>query len=766
MRYTGAFAVSAALLPTVAVAQGYTNESEVPLYGLSPPVYPTPEGNGTTSSTWAAAYARAKELVAQLTLEEQSNLTHGVTGPCVGQTGAVPRLNIPELCFADAPAGVRGQEFVSSFPAGISLGATFDRDLMHKYGQALGKEYKGKGIHVALGPFIGPVGRIARGGRNWEGLGADPYLNGIGGGLLVRGTQEQGVIATPKHWIAQEQEYRRRPGGEGEAVSSNVDDRTLHELYAWPFMDALREGAGSLMCSYQRINNSYGCQNSKLLNGVLKTELGFEGFVVSDWDAQHAGVGSANAGLDVVMPVAKFWGDNLTDAVNNGSVTKDRLDDMNARMLAAYFYLNQDEGFPENSVYPYNVKHDIVDVRDDHASLIREIGAAGTVLVKNVNNTLPLQNPRFLNIYGYDAEVKGQPWNNPSRFGGGYEENFGWNTLNGTLITAGGSGSSTPPYVISPFKAIQDRIIADRGTLRWDFYGINPTVYANADACLVFINAYASESFDRTSLTDSFSDQLVHNVATNCSNTIVVIHSAGIRVVDAWIEHPNVTAVLYAGVPGQESGNAIADVLYGDVNPSGRLPYTVARKESDYGDLLNSTVDESIPAFLQDDFTEGVYIDYRAFDAKNITPRYEFGYGLSYTTFSYSNLSLGAAEGAKISPFPSSDVEIVQGGHPQLWDVLYRVTTTITNTGKVAGHEVAQLYLGIPDSPKKQLRGFERVGILQPGESKEVEFELTRRDLSIWNVEAQQWEVQKGQYGVWVGASSRDVRAEDEIVVE
>jgi beta-glucosidase len=238
-------------------------------------------------------------------------------------------------------------------------------------------------------------------------------------------------------------------------------------------------------------------------------------------------VASANAGLDVVMPIAKFWGDNLTDAVTNGSVTTERLDDMNARLLAAFFYLNQDDGFPENAVYPFNVQHEIVDVQEDHASLIREIGAAGTVLVKNVNNTLPLQHPRFLNIYGYDAEVKAQPWNNPSRFGGGYEENFGWNTLNGTLITAGGSGSSTPPYVISPFKAIQDRIIADRGTLRWDFFGINPTVYANADACLVFINAYASESFDRTSLTDEFSDTLVHNVATNCSNTIVVIHSAG-----------------------------------------------------------------------------------------------------------------------------------------------------------------------------------------------------------------------------------------------
>jgi beta-glucosidase len=487
---------------------------------------------------------------------------------------------------------------------------------------------------------------------------------------------------------------------------------------------------------------------------------------VSDWDAQHSGVGSANAGLDVVMPIAKFWGDNLTEAVTNGSVSTERLDDMNTRLLAAYFHLNQDDGFPENAVYPYNVQHEIVDVCEDHGSLIREIGAAGTVLVKNVNNTLPLKNPRFLNIYGYDAEVKSQPWNNPSRFGGGYEENFGWNTLNGTLVTAGGSGSSTPPYVISPFKAIQDRIIADRGTLRWDFFGINPTIYANAEACLVFINSYASESFDRTSLTDAFSDTLVQNVATNCSNTIVVIHSAGVRTVDAWIEHPNITAVLYAGVPGQESGNAIADVLYGDVNPSGRLPYTVAKQEADYGHLLNSTTDPSNPAFLQSDFTEGLYIDYRAFDQKNITPRYEFGFGLSYTTFGYGDISIEAASDAKLSSFPSEDVKIVQGGHPELWNVLYNVTVTITNTGKVAGHEVAQLYLGVPNAPVKQLRGFERVGILQPGESVEVEFALDRRDLSIWSVEKQGWELQKGTYKVWVGASSRDVKLEGEIVVQ
>jgi len=171
MKSSSLIALSIALYADQSLSQGYTNESEVPLYGLSPPVYPTPIGNGTTSSSWADAYARARELVSQLTLEEKSNLTHGVTGPCVGQTGAVPRLNIPELCFADAPAGVRGQEFVSSFPAGIHLGATFDRNLMLKYGHALGREYRGKGIHVALGPFIGPIGRVARGGgtgRGWE----------------------------------------------------------------------------------------------------------------------------------------------------------------------------------------------------------------------------------------------------------------------------------------------------------------------------------------------------------------------------------------------------------------------------------------------------------------------------------------------------------------------------------------------------------------------------------------------------------------------
>ncbi|THY99459.1 beta-glucosidase-related glycosidase [Aureobasidium pullulans] len=741
----------------------YTNVSD-PYYGQSPPVYPSPSGNGSSSPQWANAYAQARNLLSQMTLEEKVNVTRGFTGTCVGNTGAVPRLGIEPMCLADAPDGIRGQEFVSAFPAGIHVAATFDKDLLYAYGRALGEEYRGKGINIALGPVAGPLGRVARGGRNWEGLSADPHLAGAGMGAITRGIQDVGVIATAKHWLLNEEEFRRNPAvGEGEAMSSNTDDRTLHELYAYPFMDSLRENVGAVMCSYQRANNSYGCQNSKLLNGVLKTELGFQGFVMSDWEAQHSGVASANAGLDLIMPDGGFWGGNLTNAVNNGSVTLDRLDDMVTRQLASFFYVGQGDGYPAAAVHSNLQLQEPINVQEDHSDLIREIGAAGTVLVKNVNSTLPLKNPRFLSIYGYDATIKATPWQNPSRYGGGYEVNFGWDTFNGTMITGGGSGGSTPPYVISPFQAIQERIAKDKGTLRWDFYSENPSPpYVNTDACLVFVNAYASESFDRTTLADEFSDNLIKNVAANCTNTIVVIHSAGIRVVDSWIDHPNITAVLFAGLPGQESGHSLTDILYGDISPSGRLPYTVAKKEEDYGNLLNSTI--SFDPHPQSNFSEGVYIDYRHFDRYNITPRFEFGYGLSYSTFNYSRLQTSRLAGGNLSPHPDVGIAITQGGHPQLWDELFAVSFEITNTGDVFANEVPQLYVGIANAPKKQLRGFERVP-LQPGQSKRINLPLTRRDLSVWDVVAQQWKLQAGEYAVWVGASSRDFKLEGSITV-
>lgn len=287
------------------------------------------------------------------------------------------------------------------------------------------------------------------------------------------------------------------------------------------------------------------------------------------------------------------------------------------------------------------------------------------------------------------------------------------------------------------------------------------SVAGAADACLVFINAEASEGVDRTNLHDDFSDALVTNIANQCSNTIVTIHNAGIRLVDAWIDHPNVTAVIFAHLPGQDSGEALVNILYGDVSPSGKLPYTVARNESDYNPYAPVPVGANgsfTQLFPQDNFTESVYIDYRAFDAYNITPRYEFGYGLTYTNFSYSNIAISKTSPyGNLSAYPTGS--IIPGGPADLFDTVVSVTATITNTGSVAAAEIAQLYLGIPASgqPVRQLRGFDKV-YLAPGASASVQFDLQRRDVSVWSALSQQWQLINGSpYTVSVGASSRNL---------
>lgn len=278
-----------------------------------------------------------------------------------------------------------------------------------------------------------------------------------------------------------------------------------------------------------------------------------------------------------------------------------------------------------------------------------------------------------------------------------------------------------------------------------------------SDACLVFINAMATEGWDRDGLHDDFSDGLVLNVAGRCASTLVVVHAAGIRLVDRWIEHPNVTGVLVAHLPGQDVGEALVRILYGDASPSGKLPYTLARNESDYGGLYAPCVPASDEdRFPQCDYDEGVYIDYRHFDAKNMTPRFEFGFGLSYTTFAYKGPDARRSGGAH-DAFMLQQRAMGDEAGGSLWDVVMTVPVEITNTGDVAGEEVAQLYVGIPNAPERQLRGFEKVK-LAPGEQAAVAFELTRRDLSIWDVVSQSWVVQHGRYVVYVGSSSRDIR--------
>ncbi|KAJ5403539.1 hypothetical protein N7509_003410 [Penicillium cosmopolitanum] len=753
---------------------GHTEEnitSDTHFYGQSEPVYPSRQGD----RDWADAYAKAAELVAQLTLEEKNNLTYGIAtteNGCSGNIPAIPRVGFTGMCLQDAGQGVRFTDFVNSYPSGIHVGASWNKTLAHDRAWHMGGEFRKKGVQVALGPVVGPLGRVVTGGRNWEGPSNDPYLGGVMGAESVRGLQDQGVISSVKHFIANEQELYRNPTLDAEnrtvqSISSNIDDKTMHELYLWPFQDALKAGAANIMCSYNRINNSYASQNSKTLNGILKTELGFEGFVVTDWDAQHAGVAAANAGLDMAMPDGQtFWGNNFTEAFKNGSVSEARLNDMATRIIASWYKLGQDESsYPKPGVgMPYNLSepHDIVNaLTADARPVLFEGAVEGHVLVKNVNKSLPLRSPKLLSVFGYDAKAPDAYMPNgqsilTNAWAIGFEPAishfselsfaatvinapyYSQVAFNGTLSVGGGSGASAGPYLSAPLDALQQRAYED-GTA--------------SDACLVFINAFATEGSDRAGAYDDYSDGLINQVATTCANTIVVIHNAGTRLVDQFADHPNVTAIIFAHLPGQDSGRALVSLLYGDENFSGKLPYSVAKNESDYENFFHVGATTPYGLFPQDDFEEGVLTDYRYFDAKNITLRYEFGFGLSYTSFEFSGLEISSVEDG-IAAYPSGAIE--QGGAIDLWDIVATVKATVQNTGDRTGAEVAQIYIGIPNGPVKQLRGFDKVKI-PAGKSVQVSFPLTRRDLSSWDVVAQKWQLQSGSYDVFVGSSSRNL---------
>lgn len=734
-------------------------------------------------------------------------MVSGQAGPCVGNTVAIPRLGFPGLCLHDGPLALRVADYTSTFSAGVSAGASWDKALMYERGYALGEEFKGKGAHVALQPVAGPLGRSGYAGRNWEGSAADPYLAGIFMAETIKGTQDAGVQACAKHYIANEQETMRNPTFKPNgtttdtlqaALSSNLDDRTMHELYLWPFANAAHAKVASFMCSYTRINGSYGCQNSATLNGLLKTELGFQGYVMSDWGATHSGVAGILAGQDMDMPgglgaygtafapnadypMPSFFGGNVTRAVNNGSLAETRVDDMIVRIMTPYFALGQDKDFPSvdessadlNTFSPrstwtreYNFTGTSSrDVRGNHAQLIRKHGAAGTVLLKNVNGALPLKSPRNIAVFGNDASEPTQGQLN--------QNNYEY----GTIVAGGGSGTGQLTNLVSPLRAIQDRAARDNAT-KIVQYWLNNTLIANSnidkllipdrpDVCIVMLKTWAAEGEDRASLhVDYDGDAVVKSVASKCNNTVVVSHSPGINLLP-WADHENVTAIVAAHFPGEESGNSLVDILYGDVNPSGHLPYTIALNGTDYNAPPTTAINTTGYYDWQSWFDEKLEIDYRYFDAHNISVRYEFGFGLSYTTFEISEL-VATPLSANISALPAP-LPIQPGGNPDLWTPLYNVTVSVENTGDVAGHAVPQLYLGLPSSapegtPVKQLRGFEKVW-LEAGEKQTVTFELLRRDLSYWDIVRQEWVVAEGEFKVMVGESSRKVSVQEGVNV-
>ena len=584
------------------------------------------------SPNWADAYESANADLAKLSLNDKVNIVTGIGwnagGTCVGNTAAVSSINYPSLCLQDGPLGVRYASSVTAFTPGIQAGATWDRELIRQRGQFMGEEARGCGVHVMLGPAPGALGKIPNGGRNWEGFGADPYLQGIATAETVAGFLAVGVQPTAKHYIVNEQELNR------ETMSSDVDDRSLHELYLWPFADAVHANVAALMCSYNKINGTWACENDRVLNQIAKEELGFKGYVMTDWNAQHSTVESAVNGLDMTMPGSDFnggnvlWGPALSQAVNSGRVPQERVDDMVRRILASWYFYGQDQDFP-------SVNLD-ANVQGNHKENVRAVARDGIVLLKNDDAILPLNKPGKIALVGSAAATGNHAENGCADHG----------CNEGALGMGWGSGTADYTYFVSPEDAIKERAQSDGtevGTSLTDQTSGVGSAVSGADVAFVFITADSGEGYitvednvgDRKTLDPWHNgNQLVQAVAEASDNVVVVVHSVGPIVLDSILSNPSVKAIVWAGLPSQENGNALVDVLYGEVSPSGKLPYTIAKKESDYGSRVVQG---------DDNFSEGLFIDYRHFDAEGIEPQYEFGFGLckfSCLTFSSAFSSL------------------------------------------------------------------------------------------------------------------------------
>jgi beta-glucosidase len=678
---------------------------------------------------------RAQQLVKAMSIDDKIQMVHQAL-PVWGHEGAAgyipgnPKLCVPDLALNDAGQGVGDQEVnTTAFPSGISQASSWDRPLQRQLGRAIGNEAWHKGINVQLAPDVN-IARYPLNGRNSEAFGEDPYLAGQTGAAWIRGIQDNPVIADVKHYALNNHEVNRM------TVSADADQRTIHEIYTPAFETAVKSGhVGSVMCSYNRINGTYACENGPMLNGILKSEFGFDGFVVSDWGGTHSTKESALNGLDMEMDLAPghYFADALKTAVESGQVPMARLDDMVLRITRTMFRIGifEHPAPAQPAAFGANVE------TPEDVALARKVSEEGTVLLKNANDALPItgQNKRIA--------VIGQAANQT-----GAEQSY--NTGGSAHIPEAGPH----PHVVAPITGITQRASADGDLVTFSDGSSQADAVAAAsaaDVAVVFVGDGESEGVDRPDMTLSNAkfciitgcqpygpgnqDDLIKAVAAANPNTVVVLTTGGPMQMP-WLGQ--VKSVLQAWFPGQEEGNAIAALLFGDVNPSAKLPQTFPKSKADLPTKTQSQypgVNDSngVPHAA---YSEGLKVGYRWYDSQGIAPLFPFGFGLSYTTFSLGGLHVKAAgTGAN-------------------------ATFTVANTGNRAGAEVAQLYVGMPNEtgePPKQLKGYDKV-FLSRGQSKTVTLSLGRRAFSYWGTGG--WTVAKGCYRIMLESSSRDIAAQ------
>ena len=651
-----------------------------------------------------------KSIITQMTLEEKAALC---TGASAWTTTPVERLGIPEMLVSDGPHGVRRVPDIHSlgapslpatcFPTASCLASTWDVELLHQMGNALAAEAIALNVDVLLGPGVN-MKRSPLGGRNFEYFSEDPYLAGELAVGLIDGIQSKGVGTSLKHFAVNNQEFQRF------SISAEVDERTLREIYLTAFEKVVKKAQPwTVMCAYNKLNSGYCSEHHYLLNDILKNEWGFEGLVVSDWGAVHDRVAALKAGLDLEMPGPQDWRVKaVIEAVRSGELDEAILDESVRRILNIVFKANQT---PKGGTF---------DV-DAHHELAHKVAAEGMVLLKN-NGLLPLKDQQHIAVIGRAAE--------------------------NAHFQGGGSSHINPTKVAMPFKELQSQagnaeLTYAEGypaddSFRQDLIDQAVGLATSADVAILYValpSYKESEGYDRTDL-DLTEQQgaLIKAVAKVQPNTIVVLNNGAPVAMSAWID--DVAAVLEAWMMGQAGGSAIADILFGKVNPSGKLAETYPLNLTDTPAYLNWPGDSG-----EVRYGEGLFIGYRYYDARKLPVPFPFGYGLSYTTFAYSNPKLSA------TTFNDGDG--------------LTVTVDITNTGEVAGKETVQVYVHDQQSglsrPQKELKGFAKVE-LSPGETKTISIPLDFRAFAFYHPEHKQWITESGDFDILIAASVADIR--------
>ena len=658
----------------------------------------------------------ARKLVGEMTLREKVEELHGTRDSThLRYVLPIPRLHIPALRIANGPAGVgpaddRRQKAATALPAPISLAASWDVRLARRYGVIIGREARDLGYGLVEGPDVN-IARVPQNGRTFEAFGEDPYL--VSGMAVneIKGIQSEGVIADVKHYFANNQETDRM------RIDEIIGERALHEIYLPAFRAAVREGhVGSVMAAYPKVNGIYCCQNSEFLNTILRKRWGFKGFVTSDFGAVHSTVQSALAGLDLEMPTGKYFGNALERAVESGRVPMPVIDDKLVRRFSTMMRFGLFDR-------PMRLTH--IPARWDGREALR-IAEEGMVLLRNVGHILPLEAKKLRSI----AVI------------GPYAA--------GAMTGGGGSSHVIPIFTVSPVDGIRKRA---GSKVKVEFAeGRNIARAAqlakSVEVAVVMVGDSETEGRDHSLTLAGNQDELVEAVAAANPHTIVVLKT-GSAVFMPWVN--KVPAILEAWYPGEEDGNAVAAILFGDVDPSGKLPLTFPKRLAD----LPANTPEQYPGVDGVvHYSEGRFVGYRHYDEDNIQALFPFGYGLSYTTFAYKNLRVTPQ---RVSSKGRSEPKI-------------DVALDVTNTGDRAGKEVVELYLGLPSAPEipqppKELKAFAKVS-LKPGQTRGVHLRLDSGSLRCWDSAVHGWTELPGTYHVMVGSSSRDIRLQSQFDVQ